>query len=122
MNEKTIQNALYYFRSLRGHPVIVPNLQYGPGEADLLSVSRSGLVYEHEIKVSRADFKADFRCKKDKHLWLKNAKKWKGESERMQKFKKYPNYVFPRCANYFYYVVPTDLVKLEEIPVYQELG
>jgi len=43
-------------------------------ESDFLSVTKEGLVYEFEIKLSKSDFKADFK-KKDKHRILNSFNK-----------------------------------------------
>lgn len=42
-------------------------------EADLLSITRAGLVHEFEIKLSYQDFKAD--AKKNKHWFIENKTK-----------------------------------------------
>lgn len=46
-----------------------------PWEADLVSVTRSNLIHEFEIKISKSDFRADF--KKVKHRLLKE--KWEND-------------------------------------------
>lgn len=43
-----------------GQDIIIPNYYLGMWEADVLRITRSGIVYEYEIKISRADFKRDF--------------------------------------------------------------
>ncbi len=124
-NEKHIQNALHAWRTERGHPFIAPNVTMPSGEMDLISISKSGFVYEHEIKISRADFKADFKHKEEKHVWMQDAKKLKGECVRHIEYQKRwgrnPNAAPLHCANYFIYVCPENLIKVEEIPVYAGL-
>lgn len=117
-SEKTIQNALYWWRTERGHPFIAPNVTMPSGEMGLISISKAGFVYEHEIKISRADFKADFKHKEFKHIWMQEAKKWKGECSANQKWSMNNN---RHCANYFIYVVPQDLIKVKEVPAYAGL-
>ena len=54
------------------HPYIVPNSrEFFRWEADLLSITKSNLVHEYEIKLNIYDFKAD--AKKRKHFWLGDA-------------------------------------------------
>jgi hypothetical protein len=68
-------------------------------ECDFLSFTQSGYTQEIEIKISRADFKADF--KKPKHEMMKI------------KSDKY--------ANRFYYAVPENLITVDEVPKYAGL-
>lgn len=105
MNEKHIQNALYHWCDQKNHSIIAPNFNCDFGEVDLLSITRAGFVFDHEIKISRSDFKADFRNKDWKHYRYDQAPK---ENTR-------------RCPNYFIFVVPAGLLKLEEIPHYAGL-
>lgn len=66
---------------------------------DILIITKSRLAIDIEVKISRADFKADFK-KEIKHLYLKD--KLGRES-------------------YFYYAVPKGLVSVEEVPTYAGL-
>jgi hypothetical protein len=88
---------------LRSDIIICPNTEAIGAEADLLIIQPSGLVMEIEIKVSRADFKADFR-KLAKHAGLQGG----GRTS------------VRRAAgpNYFSFAVPAGLVKPEEVPAY----
>lgn len=63
MNEKSIQKAL--FRLFISHEYKFTNTYFFNNESDFLSFLSSGFCYECEIKISRSDFKADF--KKEKH-------------------------------------------------------
>lgn len=63
LTEKKIQSAL--FRAFHSHPYKFTNAYYFNNESDWLSFLASGFCYEVEIKISRSDFKADF--KKEKH-------------------------------------------------------
>lgn len=50
------------------HEIVIPNASHGLGlgwEADIIAVSKAGYLTEIEIKVSRADFRAD--SQKNKH-------------------------------------------------------
>lgn len=64
MTEKLIQKAL--FRNFYSHQYKFVNAFYFENESDFLSFLPSGFCYEVEIKISRSDFKADF--KKQKHV------------------------------------------------------
>lgn len=66
---------------------------------DIFIVTKSLLAIDIEIKVSRSDFKADFK-KEIKHLYLKQ-----GISKQA----------------YFYYAVPHGLIRLDEVPRYAGL-
>lgn len=104
MTERDIQDALYLVRHQDRHEPIVPNCSALGHEADLLSVTKARLVHEHEIKVSRADFKADAR-KQEKHAELASPPP--------------PSYRgFLRVPNYFWYVTPPDLLDGLEVPEY----
>jgi len=63
MNEKFIQRALLNYFSSHKYKFI--NTYFFNNESDWLSFLNSGFCYECEIKISRSDFKADF--KKEKH-------------------------------------------------------
>jgi len=63
MTEKLIQKAL--FIAFSSHKYKFTNAYYFSNESDWLSFLESGFCYECEIKISRSDFKADF--KKEKH-------------------------------------------------------
>ena len=78
------------------------------GEADVLSLTNNFFVYEYEIKISRSDFFADFK-KHFKHSILKREDWIVGT--------RYEN----KIANYFFYVVPENLIALNEVPHYAGL-
>lgn len=63
MTEKYIQRAL--FKAFHSHVYKFTNVYFFNNESDWLSFLSSGFCYEVEIKISRSDFKADF--KKEKH-------------------------------------------------------
>lgn len=85
---------------LKFHSPVCENVSAGFAEMDVLSVGKSGNVYEFEVKISRSDFKVDL--KKDKHkLMALNI----GES----------------TPNYFSYVCPKGMISVDEIPKYAGL-
>lgn len=113
-------------------------------ESDKLIITKSGYTYEFEVKISRSDFKADFKHKKDKHTILGSSitgekympsfweffeanKKhyptvqlWKEHCRKEGYCKTYFTEHYRR-PNYFYYAVPQDLVSVDEIPPYAGL-
>jgi hypothetical protein len=70
-------------------------------ESDFFCTNRDGYSFEMEVKVSRSDFKADF--KKEKHKLF--------QSPPLDK-------VMP---NRFYFAVPEGLLTIDEVPVYAGL-
>ena len=103
-SEELIQQQLRYnFLSPSSVKYFTENLNVYDWESDVLKITRSGYAYEFEIKISRGDFKNDFKHKKKKHLLLEN----KENSSKM--------------PNYFYYVVPEGLVTEDEVPEYAGL-
>lgn len=92
---KQIQLAVGKMQVLKFHSPVCENVKYliNDFELDVMSISKSGMLYEFEVKISRSDFLAD--KKKRKHEFYKN----------------YPNYQ----PNYFSYACPKDLITLNEI-------
>lgn len=66
----------------------------------MVAATKVGLLIEYEIKISRGDFRADL--KKFRHRWL--------DSNTVE------YQIGCRGPAYFYYVVPRDLVRVDEIP------
>ena len=108
--ERKIQQILRnHFMSPNSMKYRIENLSVYAWESDSLSITKSGYVYECEIKISRADFFND-KKKERKHQIL----------EGTYVLKEYEK-AYPMRPNYFYYVVPEGLVKPEEIPPYSGL-
>jgi len=68
MTEKTIQKALRGFA--QNHDYKLENTYVFAWESDFFSITKTGTVYEYEIKISKADFKKDFG--KPKHLFFQS--------------------------------------------------
>lgn len=74
VTERDVQAKL--MRSIllgKNHKAAIPNsTQLFWHEADLISVTKAGLVHEYEIKLNRADYNREFtsRTKKRKHWFL----------------------------------------------------
>ena len=105
--ESLAQNKLKtWFLSPNSKQYEITNLFVYNWESDYLTITKSGYVYEVEIKISRADFFNDFKHKKEKHILFEHKDLTEG---------------FDGCPNYFYYAVPENLVKESEVPEYAGL-
>lgn len=130
MTAKEITKALYDFY-LSSSKYCAQNIYAfkDMGEEDFLMVKNNGYLIACEVKISRSDFKADF--KKDiRHQILKDGffvtdKKIFKERLDPNKFNYsywYPGDKVPRQRpNKFFYCCPENLIKLEEIPKYAGL-
>ena len=147
--EETIQSELEHFFSPSSVKYSLDGLYVFNWESDKLIEMRSGLIYEFEIKISKADFKNDFK-KVDKHVILegdyknhkiipKGEKIIKETEERSRNNSYYGNYNVVEATkkniynneyylvenhkrpNFFYYVVPKDLIEVDEVPSYAGL-
>jgi hypothetical protein len=92
-----LQNYLANDRDL-----IIPNLYIAGSlyESDVVKITKSGYIYEFEIKISRSDFFNDF----------KKAGRTSTKHERLQQGKLH--------TNYFTFVYPKGLVDASEVPEY----
>ena len=94
-------------------------------ESDFFIVQKaSGYCYEIEIKITRADFFADFK-KREKHEILKTGKysqRWQQhnrETNQWELMSKEVEYTFR--PNKFFYCVPEGLISVNELPEYAGL-
>jgi hypothetical protein len=92
------------------------NLNVFAWESDSLAITKSKYAYEFEIKISRADFKNDFKHKKVKHQMLEGTYQLFGDE-----FLGDGKMSLTDKPNYFYYVVPENLITVEEVPTYAGL-
>ena len=77
-------------------------------ESDFLALTKSGYLYEGEVKISKSDFKADFK-KKEKHNILQESyAKIEGVEGKLR-------------PHYFFYAVPEGLINEEDVPEYAGL-
>lgn len=114
MTANKIEDIVMKHYSQLGHtPITTRFIGMGIGEADVISITKSGFVNEFEIKLSRSDFNADFRNKEWKHRSMKERK---GPTIDIR----YKTTWF-HCANKFWFVVPENLITLDEIPEYAGL-
>lgn len=102
--EEIIQNILsLHFMSDSNIKYRAENLWIYTWESDFWLMTKSNLCYEFEIKISKADFKNEFKHKTEKHALLEN------NNQKLIK------------PNYFYFAVPENLIQLEDIPEYAGL-
>lgn len=96
-----IQQSVCKYIALKGHEAICENFGYN-WEMDVASLSKSGMLHEYEVKISRSDFLADKIRKQTKfdHYEIRNER---------------------TCPNYFFYVCPENLIQPKEIPVWAGL-
>lgn len=109
-SERSIATFLARFTFDRKHLVIVPNCSWPGSECDLLVVTPNLRVIDVEIKISRADLKAD--AKKDKwfHAW-----DWKIDGPYPTQGSKWncrPRQ-WPRSVWKHYYCLPAEIWKPE---------
>jgi hypothetical protein len=117
---KDIESGLIMDLYLKGHSPITSHFQGQRfAECDVLSVTKSDYICEYEIKISKSDFKADF--KKEKHTLI--TERVFNETVTLKKVgKKTFEIKNPYYApNYFYFVVTENLVTLDEVPEYAGL-
>lgn len=108
------------------HTMVCPNayLSFYGWESDMVSVTKAGLLHEYEVKISRSDFFADFKKArrtmkyppKTDPLWYR-----KGEVVTVSRHDLIQSGPNEKRPNYFWFVVPKDLVTLDEVPPYAGL-
>lgn len=93
---KQIQKAIGKMQALKFHNPVAENIKYlvNDFELDVISLSKSGMLYEFEVKISRGDFLRDSKKKR-----------------KLEFYKMYPE----RCPNYFSYACPAGLIKVSEV-------
>ncbi len=126
MTAHQIQDALWCDLGNRGHDSVAPN--YTPfrwWECDIFSVTKKGFFVEHEIKLSVSDFRADAR-KARSHVVrdllgapVRDEKNWI-KTEMLSKHARLEMNDVNGPSN-FYFVVPKDMISVEEIPTWAGL-
>jgi len=89
-------------------------------ESDFFCTNREGWAFEFEVKISRADFKAD--VSKNKHEAFKTGcitrpTNWDRENNKWNRIPIAKAFI----PNRFYYAVPEGLITKEEVPEYAGL-
>ncbi len=141
LTEQKIQRALRKFFSPSNIRYEMDGLYVFLWESDKLLVTKAGVIYEFEIKISRADYQNDFKHKAKKHLLLQSAlPELPQQTELFDNYmaeqrKKYPGITPDQCReklreslperrripNYFFYAVPDGMLQPDEIPPYAGL-
>ena len=128
--EEYIQRKLNAFFAPNTQKYVIENLYVFKWESDKLIETRSGLIYEYEIKVSKSDYKNDFKNKKDKHVILEGKEeRIPSYEEHKKRFNYYGNDLSDtyyrtenfKKPNYFYYAVPEGMIDISEVPSYAGL-
>lgn len=102
MNSNLITIHLMRWLGSLNTDIIVPNYYLGRWECDVLRVTKAGMLYEYEIKTSKADFRKDAK------------KEYQGYTTGI-KVNKHDLIINSKRVSQFYYVVPEGLLKPEEI-------
>jgi len=106
-----IQRALHAY--LSSHEYALPN--YTPNgwfECDYYSVTKAGYAHEYEIKLTRSDFRADAKKGSKGHYRVKDGRYMRDERTKHELLAA----GIDDAPKHFYFVVPTDLVALDEVP------
>jgi hypothetical protein len=83
----------------RPDTLVFPNVFIGAYEADILEITKSGYAHEFEVKLSRSDFKTDADKGTKYRHHFKHSLLQEG-----------------RHVNTFSYVVPKNMISVEECP------
>jgi len=109
LTEAAIQDLLYFHCTSKGHILVNPNSCVFGWESDFISVTKTLMVHEFEIKISKSDFRAD--ADKEKHATLLNPVK--------TIYPEYPSLrrdITLHRPNYFYYVCPDYVAGPADMP------
>lgn len=120
-----ILRRLVSFARGHGYEIIIPNFYYGQYEMDLFRLMPSGYVVEYEVKMSRNDFRNDFKKAKIKiegGYWHHHENGVRYEDMPKVRVTKHDLIAAGQGAcNRFFFVTPENLVKPEEIPAHAGL-
>lgn len=100
--EKQIQKLLINeFLQFRKHKLVACNIFLYNWESDFITIDRENYITEIEIKCSKWDYLNDFK-KEDKHQAIQQLR-------------------ITDIPNYFYYVMPENMIEQNNIPEYAGL-
>lgn len=109
--EREIQIALYWHRRHKGDVLFAHNVRFYHDEADMISVTRAGLVHEFEIKRSRSDLWADLRKEKHADDWLSTGRRTRHKARGGRTIPLWRDaQIERRRPNYFWFVFPAGMV------------
>jgi hypothetical protein len=115
MNETSLIKKL--FKHFANHEYKLQNTFIFNWESDFFCVSNSGYTVEVEVKISKSDFKADFK-KSEKHFILQNADK---ETLTITHSVYADRTIKPFAPNKFYYCCPEGIIDVKDLPDYAGL-
>lgn len=132
MNEEQIIERLYRF--FGNYDYKLHNVFIYQWESDFFAISSSGYTVEVEVKISKSDFKHDFK-KSQKHKILRNGIKGlvtvpgvetnyindNGKFYRSEYRSSSITVVKPFVPNKFYYCCPEELIYKQDVPDYAGL-
>lgn len=124
LSDKIISKLLTWID--RSTDIIVPNYYIGRWEYDVFRLTDSGIVYEYEIKISKSDFKNEFK-KSFENIKRENGQlvlldetnhSEKGLKKRYvtESISKHDEILKGKRCNRFFFVVPENLIQTSEIP------
>lgn len=122
MKNKVLYNRVWYL--FKSDEYKIENTYIFDWESDYFSLTKSGYSREVEIKVSKSDYKADF--KKKKHIYLLSCYnkegyfykgKFRGWKNKHQEIK----WFVENIPNRFYFAMPKNMIDIDEIPSYAGL-
>ena len=137
MDEYELQNYLWRHATVLQHNYLCPNVYLYDWESDFISTTRAGFVNEYEIKITNADFMADFK-KIEKHqiipngfrdpsiyeiAYIERARECEKDGIPHHYLKKLTatNKIIGSRPNYFWYICPEGIIKIEDVPIYAGL-
>ncbi len=122
MNERDIQRCIWQDK-WQSMSLMVPN--YTPHrwfECDMFAVTKAGYFYEYEIKLTKADLRADLR-KRSRPTYRRRENGQRGYERRPGELKHERLVRGDECGpSLFFYVVPKDMVSVNEIPAWAGLA
>lgn len=122
MTSKLISNSIIKDLADRQFPIYLTNYQNGGfSEADVFGITKAGLMYEFEIKISKSDYLADFKNKTHKHNLLSRRDAIHTYSKWVKGKRTDQTYDVICLPNRFYYACPEKLISANEIPEYAGL-
>lgn len=92
----------------------------GYSEMDIMKITKTDYIYEYELKISRNDFNNELKNYEEN---IDRRKYWKHQmmSESFNNKKKKYKRKINNSPNKYYFVCPTNLIKIDELLEYQGL-
>lgn len=119
MTSANIQQAVCKYLIRPDVVVFTTNMSWHwPFEMDIISVSKTSYLTEYEIKVSRSDFKADFKKSISVHYGSQNRISCVDEVLKHDWYAgiSLPDFYEHRKPNRYYFVTPFGMISPDEVP------